>query len=118
MYYDGPRQFDLPIGPVTGKAGETHTIRVKPQCRYRVEKVMLVDDGDPPGSVTEVTEFLVGQQIQRPATGGGTRTTFFGPDSLANGVTWGVCEPALSIVVTVRFLSDATFRGSLFGSAV
>lgn len=111
-------QFDFPIGPVNGQAGETKEIRVKPQCRFRVEKVMLTDDGDPPGSATMVTQFLVGNKIQRPAVGGGTLTSFYGPDSLANGVTWGVCEPALSIVVTVLFNRDATFRGSLFGSAL
>jgi hypothetical protein len=114
------RCFDFPVGPLTGKAGETRTISIMPQCHFRVEKVMLVDDGDPPGTSTEIMQFLVGQQIQRPAaTGpnGGTLTSFFGPDSLGNGLTWGVCPPALSIMLTVKFNKDATLRGSLFGSA-
>lgn len=115
MMYGARRQFDFPIGPVQGAAGTTQTITISPQMRFRVEKVMAVDD--PPGSVL-LMQFLVGQQLQRPNVGGGSLAAFFGPFALANGVCWGTCEPALKIAITVSFVQDATFYGSLFGTAI
>lgn len=108
------QQWDFPLGPVFGKAGTTTVVSIKPQVRFRVEKVMAVDD--PPGSIL-LMQFLVGQQLQRPNMNGGSLAMFFGPFALANGVCWGVCEPALSISITVSFVQDATFSGALFGSA-
>lgn len=106
--------WDYPLGPVFGAAGTTTTISVKPQVSFRVEKVMVQDD--PPGSVL-LMQFIVGQAFQRPVVSGGSLAAFFGPRALANGLCWGTCEPAFSISMTISFVQDATFYGSLFGSA-
>ncbi len=110
--------WDFPLGPVYGEAGTVTTITIKPQCRFRVEKVMATDTGDPPGTSTGVMQFLVGNQLQRPVVGGATLVTFFGPAVLGNGVRWGICDRGLSIALTLQFIRATTFYGSLFGSAV
>jgi len=110
-------QWDFPLGPVFGAAGTQTTIVVTPQCHYRVEKVVATDTSTPPGTGTAVVQFLVGQQLQRPAVGGASLAVFFGPAALGNGVRWGVCEPAFSIALTISFIETGTFHGALFGSA-
>lgn len=111
------RYWDFPLGPVFGVAGTITTISVRPQCLFRVEKVMVTDTGDPPGSATMIMQFIVGSRVQRPVTGGASLAAFFGPEALGNGVSWSADSGGLRIQLQVSFVQDATFRGSLFGSA-
>ncbi len=112
------RDWDLSFGPVSGAAGTTTVITVAPQCLFRGEKVMATDSGSPAGSGTRITQVLIGQRLQRPATGGGSLTAFFASGALGNGIKWDTCQQALSIAVTVSFVQSCTFDMSVFGKAV
>jgi hypothetical protein len=112
------RDWDLSFGPVSGAAGTTTVITVAPQCLYRGEKMMATDTGSPVGTGTRVTQVLIGQRLQRPATGGGTLTLFFSQQALGNGIKWDTCQQALSISITVSFVQACTFDGTVFGKAV
>ena len=112
------RDWDLSFGPVSGAAGTTTVITVAPQCLFRGEKVMATDTGSPAGSQTRITQVMIGQRLQRPATGGGSLTTFFSNGALGNGIKWDTCQQALSISVTVSFISAVTFDMTVFGKAI
>lgn len=112
------RDWDLSFGPVSGAAGTTTVITVAPQCLFRGEKVMATDTASPAGTGTRITQILIGQRLQRPATGGGTLTSFFANNALGNGIKWDTCQQALSISVTVSFVSACTFDMAVFGKAV
>jgi hypothetical protein len=112
------RDWDLSFGPVSGAAGTTTVITVAPQCLFRGEKVMATDTASPAGTGTRITQVLIGQRLQRPATGGGSLTVFFSNGALGNGIKWDTCQQALSIAVTVSFISAVTFDMTVFGKAV
>lgn len=112
------RDWDVPLGPVSGAAGTTTTISFQPQAYFRVEKLMATDTAATPGMGTAITQILVGQRLQRPATGGGTLSIFYSNASLGNGLRWDTCQPAFSIALTISFVSACTFYGNLFGKAV
>lgn len=112
------RDWDLSFGPVSGAAGTTTVIVVQPQCLFRGEKLMANDTASPAGTGTRITQVLIGQRLQRPATGGGTLSLFFANGTLGNGVKWDTCQQALSISMTVSFVSACTFDAVVFGKAV
>jgi len=115
---DRARDWDFPIGPVSGTAGTTTTVTIQPQTLFRVEKIMATDVG--PGTAgfnTSITQVIIGNKLQRPATTGGTLTLFFANNALGNGVKWDTCQPALSIAFTVSFINTSTFFGVLWGKA-
>ena len=112
------RDWDLSFGPVSGAAGTTTIITVAPQCLFRGEKVMATDSGSPAGYGTRITQVLIGQRLQRPATGGGSLTAFFAQTALGNGIKWDTCQQALSIAITVSFIQACTFDATVFGKAV
>lgn len=112
------RDWDLSFGPVSGAAGTITTITQQPQCLFRGEKVMATDSAATPGYGTRITQVLIGQRLQRPATGGGSLTAFFSQSALGNGIKWDTCQQALSISVTVSFVSACTFDMTVFGKAV
>lgn len=112
------RDWDLSFGPVSGAAGTSTVITVQPQCLFRGEKLMATDTASPAGTGTRITQVMIGQRLQRPATGGGTLTQFFSQQALGNGIRWDTCQQALSISVTVSFVSACTFDMVVFGKAV
>lgn len=112
------RDWDVPLGPVSGAAGTTTTISFQPQAYFRVEKLMATDTNSTPGMGTAITQILVGQRLQRPATGGGTLSIFYSNQSLGNGLRWDTCQPAFAIALTISFVAACTFYGNLFGKAV
>ncbi|HUK34399.1 MAG TPA: hypothetical protein VLV86_10830 [Vicinamibacterales bacterium] len=112
------RDWDVPLGPVSGAAGTTTTISFQPQAYFRVEKMMATDTATTAGTGTAITQILVGQRLQRPATSGGTLSLFYSNNSLGNGLRWDTCQPAFSISLTISFVSQCTFYGNLFGKAV
>lgn len=115
---DKARDWDFPLGPVSGSAGTTTTITIQPQTLFRVEKIMATDVGtQTAGYNTSVTQVIIGNKLQRPATTGGTLTLFFSQQALGNGVKWDTCQPALSIAFTVSFITTSTFYGTLWGKA-
>jgi len=115
---DRARDWDFPLGPVSGSAGTTTTITIQPQTLFRVEKIMATDVGpQTAGYNTAVTQVIIGNKLQRPATTGGTLTLFFSNNALGNGVKWDTCQPALSIAFTVSFITTSTFYGTLWGKA-
>ncbi len=115
---DRARDWDFPLGPVSGSAGTQTTITIQPQTLFRVEKIMATDIGpQSAGFNTSVTQVIIGNKLQRPATTGGTLTLFFAQNALGNGVKWDTCQPALSISFTVSFLTTSTFFGTLWGKA-
>ena len=109
--------FDLPLGPVFGRAGTVTTISVQPQCRYKVMRVMAQDTGNPVGTASRVMQVLVGNRLQRPTASGGTLVTFFGPPSLGGRLGWDTCDLGLRISLTVSFIQDCTVDVALFGYA-
>ena len=141
------RDWDLSFGPVYGEKGTTQTLIVHPQCYFRGEKILATDTcgWEPKVSVptankrsrskqvaaesvptvphengcgTRITQILVGQRLQRPATGGGVLTKFFSQGAFGNGVQWDATHPALAIAVTVSFVESCTFDMVVFGRAV
>lgn len=112
------RDWELSFGPVSGAAGTTTVITVAPQCLFRGEKLIATDSASPAGSGSRITQVMIGQRLQRPATGGGTLTQFFGVNALGNGIKWDTCQQALSIAMTVSFIAACTFDAVVFGKAV
>lgn len=112
------QDWQIDFGPVSGLAGTTTTLTVSPQCHFRGEKVMATDSGgNAAGFNTSIGTILIGQRLQRPASTN-TLTAFFAQTALGNGVKWHTCEKALSIAVTVSFITPATFFMTVFGKAV
>lgn len=109
--------WDIPLGPVFGEAGTTTVLTVKPQVRFRVEMVMAQDTGVPQNNGTRVMQFLVGNRLQRPSSGGSTLSAFFGATSLGGRLGWDTCDKGLSIALTVSFVQSCTLDVALFGKA-
>ena len=115
---DRARDWDFPLGPVSGSSGTTTTITINPQTLFRVEKIMATDTGpQTAGYNTSVTQVIIGNKLQRPATGNGSLTLFFANNALGNGVKWDTCQPALNIAFTISFITTSTFYGVLWGKA-
>jgi hypothetical protein len=112
------RDWDLNFGPVYGEAGTTTVITAAPQCLFRGEKVVATDTANKPGCGTRISQVLIGQRLQRPATGGGSLTVFFSNGAVGNGTQWDICESSQSISVTVSFIESCTFDMTVFGSAI
>lgn len=112
------RDWQIDFGPVCSGAGTTTTISQNPQCLFRAEKVMATDTASPAGTGTRIQQIFVGNKLQRPANAGATLTVFFANNALGNGVRWDTCEKALSIAITVSFVSACTFDMTVFGKAV
>lgn len=114
------RDWQLDFGPVWGPAGETTTITIRPQCLFRGEKIMATDTAPTPGLGTRIVAVTVGQKLQRPAgaANGGTLSTFFGANSLANGILFDTAKEWSTVAVTVSFVQTCTFEMSVFGKAV
>ena len=86
---DKARDWDFPLGPVSGTAGTTTTITIQPQTLFRVEKIMATDIGpQSAGFNTSITQVIIGNKLQRPATSNGALTLFFANNALGNGVKW------------------------------
>lgn len=112
------RDWQIDFGPVSGAAGTTTTLTIAPQCLFRGEKVMATDSATSAGYGTRISTILIGQRLQRPAGNGATLTAFFANNALGNGIKWDTCDKALSISVTVSFISACTFDMTVFGKAV
>lgn len=112
------RSLDFSFGYVWGTAGFVTTITVRPQCVFRVEKMMLTDNSSNPGFGTSIVQVTVGQKIQRPGTAGrGTLSTFFSQNALADGIKLDTAHEWEDIALTVSFIQECTFYANLFGSA-
>lgn len=112
------RDWQIDFGPVSGAAGTTTTITQNPQVLFRGEKIMATDSSATAGFGTRIGSIFVGQKLQRPAGAGATLTAFFANNALGNGIRWDTCEKALSIAITVSFISTCTFDLTVFGKAV
>lgn len=112
------RDWQIDFGPVCQAASTTTTISQNPQCLFRAEKVMATDTATTAGTGTRIQQIFVGNRLQRPANAGATLTLFFANNALGNGVRWDTCEKALSIAITVSFISACTFDMTVFGKAV
>lgn len=113
------RDWHIDFGPVSGAAGTTTTITQSPQCLFRGEKMMASDSGvNSAGNNTRIQQIFVGQKLQRPANSGATLTAFFGVGALGNGIRWDTCDKALTISLTVSFITASTFECTVFGKAV
>ncbi len=109
------RDWDFPIGPISGKAGERKEIIIEPQSPFMVEKIMATDTGD--GLHTALMQILIGDRLQRPATNDGTLTLFYKQNTLGNGIRTDWCRLGQKMVIQIKFLQDATYEGCLWGKA-
>lgn len=113
------RDWQIDFGPVSGTAGTQTTVVVNPQVLFRGEKMMATDTGaNAAGFNTRIGAIFVGQKSQRPANSGATLTAFFANNSLGNGIKWDTCDKALSISLTISFITTSTFDATVFGKAV
>ncbi len=113
------RQFDMSFGAVWGPAGFQTTITIRPQCLFRVEKLMATDSASTPGTGTSIVQVGVGQRIQRPGnTPQGSLTLFFAQNAIADGITFDTAHPWEDIAITVTFIVACTFNATLWGRAV
>lgn len=123
-------EWQVDLGPYTGKAGEKKTLTVTPQCFYHVENIFATDDSSSgPGQGSRIGKLIVGNMLQRPTATGSTLTAIFGVDSsraskprTAGGsnegsVNWDWCPPGSTISVEVEFVQACTFNMSFFGTA-
>lgn len=112
------RDWDVPLGPVSGAAGTQTTISFQPQAYFRVEKLMATDTATPPGTGTAIVQIAIGQRVQRPgSTAQGTLTQFFAETALANGIKLDTAHPYEAIAITVRFIQSCSFSMVLSGTA-
>lgn len=113
------RDWQIDFGPASAPAGYRTTITIQPQCLFRGDKITATDTSSRPGYGTRVVQVLVGQRVQRPASGQhATLTAFFAVNALGNGVRWDTCERRMSISVTVSFIEACTFEMAVFGKCV
>lgn len=112
------RDWQMDFGPASAPAGSVTTITKRPQCFFRVDKVMATDTHTTRGMGTQIMTVMIGQKVQRPAGTGATLSLFFSEQALGNGVKWDTGQPALDIAVTVSFITACTFYMSVFGRAV
>jgi hypothetical protein len=110
------RNWQLDFGPVSAAAGTITTINVKPQCDYRVEKVMATDTAPDAGTGTRIQSIFVGNQLQRPASTS-TLTKMFFSGALGNAVMWAICKYGSRISITIEFLVDCQWDMTTFGTA-
>lgn len=112
------RGLGFDFGFVWGNAGFTTTITIRPQCRFRVEKMMATDTHSSPGFGTSIIQVAIGQKIQRPGNAArGSLSTFFAQTALADGIKLDTAHPWEAIALTISFIQDCTFHGALFGTA-
>ena len=119
---------------IDGKAGETKTLAVNPQCLFRAEKLIATDSSGA-GTDTRIINVFVGMQAQmgsawplsqdsskEPVAIGNDRlgmsTAHFGPDVLGNGFKWKSCEKGLHVTISIYFHKDSRWEGTLFGKAM
>lgn len=96
-----------------GKSGDKKVITVKPKCHFRGEKILAFDSGN--GYATRVGTALVGVQIQHPDESEAVLTATFDKTAVGNGMKWDVCRPTESISITISFLEDGWWEGTVFG---
>lgn len=112
------RDYNFDFGFVWGNAGFVTTITIRPQCRFRVEKMMATDTHTQPGFGTSIIQVAIGQKIQRPGNAArGSLSTFFAQTALADGISLDTAHPWEAIALTISFIQDCTFHGALFGTA-
>lgn len=111
------RQWQVDTGQVFGPAGAETTITIRPQCRFRSEKVMATDDFASPGRGTRILSVTVGNKVQHVTPGNGSLTAFFSAQALANGIKFDTSSPWASISIRVRFIQQCNFELSIFGTA-
>lgn len=111
-------QFDFSTGQVFGPAGGQTVITIRPQCKFRIEKVMATDTATPAGTGTSIIQIAIGQKIQKAnATGNGSLTMFFAQNAIANGVELDTAQPWEDIAITVSFNQSCTFSLNFSGTA-
>lgn len=112
------RSFDFTTGQVYGPAGAQTVITIRPQCLFRIEKVIATDSNGSPGTGTAIVQIAIGQKIQKPTNRGrGSLSVFFAWNSLADGVRLDTAQPWENIAITVSFVQSCTFSCTLFGTA-
>lgn len=111
------RQYDFPTGQVYGPQGAVTVITIRPQCRFRIEKLMATDTFSSTGMGTSIVAVTIGQKVQKANNGGrGSLSMFFSQASLANGINFDTTQAWEDISLTVRFVQACTFSASLFGT--
>lgn len=112
------RDWQIDSGQVFGPAGGETVITLRPQTRFRCEKIMATDDSSNPGTGTRILSVTVGNKPQRVGPlGNGMLTQFFSQNALANGVTFDTANSWTVIQVRVRFTLQCNFELTLFGTA-
>lgn len=112
------RDWQIDSGQVFGPANGETVITLKPQCRFRCEKIMATDDSSNPGTGTRILSVTVGNKVQKVGAGGrGSLTQFFSQTALGNGIRFDTASPWASIQIRVLFTQQCNFEITLFGTA-
>lgn len=112
------RGWQVDSGQVFGPANGETTITIRPQCRFRCEKIMATDDAANAGTGTRILSVTVGNKVQKVGPlGNGTLTKFFAAQALANGISFDTADPWAEIQIRVRFVQQGNFEITLFGTA-
>jgi hypothetical protein len=110
------RQWQVDTGPVFGPAGAETTVTIRPQARFRSEKIYATDDSSTPGKGTRILSVTVGHKVQRVGLGQGMLTQFFSAQALANGIEFDTSSPWATISIRVAFVQQCNFELSIFGT--
>lgn len=118
------RELDMGL-VLDGRAGETLSVSIPPQCAFRVEKMLAADSGgandSEDGTRTKIVQVFVGAKNQimpvlgKPAP---MLTKMFTARALGNGWMFDICYPGQSITFHILFLVDCRWESTLFGKAV
>lgn len=110
------REWQVDTGPVFGPAGAETTVTIRPQARFRSEKIMATDDSAVPGKGTRILSVTVGHKVQRVGLGQGMLTQFFSAQALANGISFDTSSPWATISIRVLFVAQCNFELTIFGT--
>lgn len=109
------RDFSFDSGMIDGLKGDTLTLVFRPGILFRIDKFMLTDTYQIPGTGTAMSVFTIDGRINLPLQEARTSRSF---QSRTWEIKFDVCRPSSSIEFRILFLRSCTFYMALFGKGV
>ena len=110
-----------------GKAGETQSVAVDPQMRFRGRKLVITDilpeAARPPCEAkrpmaSQLMQLRIGRRNQFPTTASGILSVVFASDAYGNGIRFDTCRLGEEMWFEIHFLRDCAVHGTLFGQGI
>lgn len=110
--------WDVNFSSIAGKAGDRVFCEVEVQVLFQIQKKMMTDTAEKPGTGTCVRGFTVNGKPQFPLGKPPVLTTFYSDGGLGCGVRYDNCRPGSKIGLELEFLVDCVFDAVFFGKAL